>query len=128
MLGFWFFMLLMDLLIPAVMIVCGTIFVRRPPRHIQLFYGYRTAMSMKNQATWEFAHRYCGRLWQKLGWGCLPVTVFPFLFTLHADIAAIGMVGGAVCCVQLLALAVSIVGTERALRKAFDKNGRPRVA
>ena len=57
-----------------------------------------------------------------------PSKTFRGRMDLHADIAAIDMVGGAVCCVELLALAVSIVGTERALRKAFDKNGRPRVA
>ena len=24
--------------------------------------GYRTSMSMKNKDTWEFAHKYCGKV------------------------------------------------------------------
>ena len=66
------FILLTALLIPATMIVFGVIFIRRPPRNINMIYGYRTARSAKSRETWEFAHRYHGRLLLWMGIALLP--------------------------------------------------------
>ena len=55
--GFWIFMLVMDLLIPVTMVFIGKRFQKKPPKEINGIYGYRTAMSMKNKETWEYAHR-----------------------------------------------------------------------
>ena len=65
--GFWIFMLIMDLLIPFTMIGFGYLFLKRTPKNINVLFGYRTTMSMKNRDTWEFAHRYCGKLWYMWG-------------------------------------------------------------
>jgi len=61
--GFWVYMLAFDLLIPLTMIFFGRRFAAAPPKSINPLFGYRTAMSMKNEDTWAFAHRFCGRLW-----------------------------------------------------------------
>ena len=53
--GYWIFMLIMNLLTPAVMIVFGIIFKKRAPKEINWIYGYRTQMSMKNEDTWQVA-------------------------------------------------------------------------
>ena len=53
--GFWIFMLIMNLLIPFTMIGFGRHFMRKAPQKINGIYGYRTTMSMKNRETWEFA-------------------------------------------------------------------------
>ena len=29
---------------------------------VNFVFGYRTSMSMKNKDTWEFAHKYCGKV------------------------------------------------------------------
>ena len=60
---FWCMMLLFTLMIPAVMIGFGRSFFKRPPRDINATFCYRTTMSMKNQETWQLAHRVCGRYW-----------------------------------------------------------------
>ena len=60
---FWCMMLLFTLMTPAVMIGFGRSFFKRPPRDINATFGYRTTMSMKNQETWQLAHRVCGRYW-----------------------------------------------------------------
>ena len=124
MIGFWIFMLIMDLLIPFTMIGFGKAFVNKPPEKINYSFGYRTTMSMKNKDTWEFAHKHCGKLWLKLGIGLLPISILPLLFTLGKDIATIGIVGGIVCCVQIIPLVVSLIPTEIALKKTFDQNGK----
>ena len=65
--GFWIFMLAMDLILPLSMVFLGRYFVRHAPGNINMLFGYRTARSMKNQDTWQFAHRYFGKLWYKMG-------------------------------------------------------------
>lgn len=59
---FWMFMMICNLLIPVCMIIIGKVFSKNPPKTINGVYGYRTAMSMKNKDTWNFAQLYCGRL------------------------------------------------------------------
>lgn len=73
--GFWVFMLIMDLLIPVSMIGFGRIFMKKAPNEINETFGYRTAMSLKNKDTWEFAHKYCGKIWYIFGLVMLPITV-----------------------------------------------------
>ena len=80
--GFWVFMFCCDLLIPLVMLFAGRMMQHHPPREINFVLGYRTARSMKNRETWVFAHRECGRLWQRWGWGELIATVVLMLLFL----------------------------------------------
>ena len=124
--GFWLFMLTMDLLIPFTMIGFGRYFLKKVPKEINMVFGYRTAMSMKNKETWEFAHKYCGKIWYACGWIMLPVTVVFLLLTIGKSEDYVGMVGGVICIVQLIPLIGSIFQTEIALKKNFDKNGKRR--
>lgn len=61
--GFWIFMMFIELLIPVTMIGFGKMFLKHSPKEINMAFGYRTSMSMKNRDTWEFAHKYCGKIW-----------------------------------------------------------------
>ena len=56
-----FFNLIMTMLIPLIMVVCGWLFMHGIPKDRNSLFGYRTAMSVKNDDTWRFAHEYCGR-------------------------------------------------------------------
>ena len=123
MLGFWIYMLGLVLLIPLLMLGWGKRFMKKPPQKINRFFGYRTAMSMKNQDTWDFAHKYCGRVWFQLGWGVLLLSVFPMLLVCKKDKDTVEFTGGIVCCLQIILLIVSAIFTENALKKTFDKNG-----
>jgi uncharacterized membrane protein len=116
-------MLIMDLLIPLIMLSVGQLFVKKPPETINGMYGYRTSMSMKNKDTWEFAHKYCGKIWRLTGAVLLLVSIGAMLCLANYDTGAIGTAGGVLCGVQTLVMIVSVLPTERALRKAFDKNG-----
>ena len=77
--GFWIFMMVMNLLIPATMIGFGKLFLKTAPKEINAIFGYRTSMSMKNRETWEFAHHYFGKRWFFLGIFLLPVTILLML-------------------------------------------------
>ena len=124
--GFWIFMLIVDLLIPFTMIWFGRYFLKKAPKEINMVFGYRTAMSMKNEETWEFAHKYCGKIWYVWGLIMLPVTVLFLLLTIGKSENCVGTVGGITCMVQLISLIGSIFPTEIALKRNFDINGKRR--
>ena len=113
----------MDLLIPLTMIVIGRLFSIKAPKNINSTFGYRTTMSMKNKDTWEFAHKFCGKLWFRCGLILLPISVIPLVFVFNKGIDRIGIVGGVVCVIQILPAIGSIFSTESALKKIFDQNG-----
>lgn len=124
--GFWLFMILMDLLIPFTMLGFGKYFLKKAPKEINYVFGYRTTMSMKNQDTWIFAHKYCGKLWYNLGKILLSVTLIGMLLVLGKPKETVENVGGILCVIQLIPLVASIIPTEIAFRKTFDKNGNRR--
>lgn len=80
--GFWIYMLLMCLLIPAIMLLFGIRFSKRAPKDINYIFGYRTSRSMKSKESWEFAHKYIGRIWFICGLVLLPLSVIPMLLQL----------------------------------------------
>lgn len=125
-LAIWIILLVSGFLCPLLMLGFGLISLMHPPKNINSWYGYRTARSMKSQAAWDFAHRYCGRLWTRLGVVLLAVSV--------AVLVPVGLLGeDTVRCVaavillgiQVVVLLGSIVPVERALKKNFDEDGNP---
>ena len=121
--GFWIFMLAMNLLFPLIMLVMGRYFMKKSPKEINYIFGYRTNMSMKNKDTWDFAHKYIGKLWFYLGLLLIPITVIPMLFVLGGTEDVVGTMGGIICVIALIILIVPIFPTERALKMNFDKDG-----
>ena len=71
------FFYITDLLLPVMMTLLGYVFIKRPPKNINMFYGYRTSRSMRSMESWNYAHERCGRLWIKLG----PVLIILILFS-----------------------------------------------
>ncbi len=124
--GFWVFMLIMNIWLPIIMILFGRYFMKKAPKEINVIFGYRTTMSMKNQETWQFAHHYIGRLWYISGWVLLVLGVVFMLPLIGKDQDTVGWLGGLICMIQLVALIGEIIPTEIALHKKFDKNGNPR--
>ena len=124
--GFWIFMLIMNLLMPLIMIVFGYVFLKGAPKTISHLYGYRTTMSMKNRDTWEFAHSHCGKLWRRIGWVLLVISVAVMLAVMGKAAEIVGLVGCALCVVQVIVIIASIFPTERALKKTFYPDGSRR--
>ena len=121
--GFWIFMLLMNMIIPAIMVACGKLFSEKAPEKINGIYGYRTPMSMKNRDTWEFAHKHFGQQWLSYGIKLSVFTMVIMLFLLGKDASRIGGYGGVINGIQVALMLLPIFSTERALRKTFDKQG-----
>ena len=121
--GFWFFMICCILLIPLTMIGFGLYFQKKAPQEINILFGYRTEMSMKNKETWEFAHYTIGNIWYRSGLVMIIIVIFIMLCLFQKDINTISIAGTIIMMIQLIPLIASIFLTEAALKKHFDKDG-----
>lgn len=121
--GFWFFMLCMDLICPFTMIGFGKRFMYNTPA-INSVDGYRTRMSSINRKTWKSAHEYCGKIWYFTGLILLTPSIIVMLFTFGKSNDAIGLVGGIIEAIQIMLLLAAIPATESMLRKNFEDNGK----
>ena len=121
--GFWLFMLCMDLICPFTMIGFGKRCMNNTP-DFDSVYGYRTRMSSINRKTWKFAHEYCGKLWYLTGLTLLTPSIIIMLFTFGKGNDAIGVVGGILEAIQIMLLLAAIPATESMLRKKFEDNGK----
>ena len=120
--AFWFYMFTMDVFITLAMIIFGTRFMRKPPDKINVVLTIRPCL-WKNKETWEFAHKYCGKLWLICGLIMFLVTVIIMLTMTKKDVVTIGTAGAIIVGIQFAHLISSVFLTERALRRNFDKNG-----
>ncbi len=117
---FWLFMLCFCLLIPIVMVVFGALFLKRAPKQINFIFGYRTAGSMRSKETWNFAHRFFGKIWMILGVVLFVLSVAVMLIFLKGDKNTVGTVGTVIAFIQMVCLTVPIIPTEIALKKKFS--------
>ncbi len=124
--GLWFFMVLMLLITPFIMIFFGGKFKNNPPDKINWIYGYRTKMSMKNKDTWIFAHKKIGGIWLKSGIILAVISSVCMLPLIGKDSKIIGSVGGTIMGIQIVLLIIPIFFVEMALKKNFDKDGNRR--
>ena len=120
--GFWIFMLVVNLILPITMIFLGRYYSRKAPKNINWVYGYRTTMSTKNKDTWEFAHKLLGKMWYRCGIVLLPLSALVMLFVLGKRENIVAITGEIICGVQVVIMVLVIHPIERALRKNFDKD------
>lgn len=124
--AFWICMLFNCLLAPAIMIGFGKYFSKGGPENINSLFGYRTSRSMKNKDTWEFAHKYCGKIWLICGSVLLPASIAAMLFFRGKDKDTVADAGVAVLMIQVAVIFCTIAAVELALKKNFDESGRRR--
>ena len=116
----YIFLIIMHSLIPITMLGFGTLWKKYPPRSINWIYGYRTKMSMKNKETWKFAHIYHAKVWFYNGIILLIISLIVILL-FRKNYKKISRW---IIYIQLAVMMLSIIPTEIALRKKFDKNGK----
>lgn len=121
--GFWIFMVCMNVLIPLAMVAFGAVFLRWPPDEINGVFGYRTVRSMASKEAWDFAHAYVGRLWVRVGLVMLAASVLAMLPCRGKGEGPVGLWGSLVCVAECTVMLLTIVPTERALKKRFGNGG-----
>ena len=121
--GIWLMMLGFNLLIPAIMLGTGKLMQRNTPKDINWIIGYRSAMSMKNEDTWAFAHKVAGAFSWNWGWVTLVVTIIAMLLLIGQSVELVSSAGCILMFLQLIPVLAVIPHTEKALRNTFDKAG-----
>jgi len=101
-------------------LILGFYYLKRPPKKINHWYGYRTRRSMANQEIWDFANRQSAKdFWRvaiaTMGTG-LVLLSFDFSFKVFIQLA-----------VLLIGLVISVWHTEKEISKFFDKNGNKKT-
>lgn len=126
-LGMWVFMLICNLLIPAVAIWYGRRFQANPPREPNGVFGYRTARSMKSRDAWNFAQRKMGQVWGRWGFAMAPLAVVCQALTLLCPtVDGMCLWSLPITVAEVALLLLSMIPVERALKENFDENGRRR--
>ena len=116
----------MELLIPGCMTLLGRSFTKNPPGEINGGYGYRTARSMRNRETWDFAHAYSGRFWYRAGRPVLVVSLIWMVLLFGKDVDTVGNSALVLTAIQMIPFLAVVPATERALEREFDDLGRKR--
>ncbi|MBQ3973944.1 MAG: SdpI family protein [Lachnospiraceae bacterium] len=119
-----FFNLIMTMLIPLIMVVCGWLFMHGIPKDRNSLFGYRTAMSVKNDDTWRFAHEYCGRLWLIIGLVLFAVTTVFMVLSMNMDPERVAFISGILMMIYVVPLLATVAATESAMKKTFDTRGK----
>ncbi len=118
------FYIIFVMITPLIMISFGGHWRNHIPGKINMIYGYRTTWSMKSQETWNFAHKYFGRIWFLLGILLALISVPIVVIFARSDSEIQGKIFTIIMVVQMLALMVPIVPTELRLRRMFDETGK----
>lgn len=121
--GFWWFVFICDLIIPITMIGLGKMMWKYGPKDINWVVGYRTARSMRNKDTWQFAQEYCGRLWWKIGWVLLPLSAVIHIPFYNSSEDTVDTVCVILCIIQCVILVGTIFPVEKALKRRFTDEG-----
>lgn len=116
----WWMMFAFNLLIPVLMILVGRMMWKHFPEDINDTFGYRTKRSMQNKDTWKFAQEYCGHLWWKVGWILLILTIIFQSLVIKSTMEAVTVSSLVIMFIQAAVMLLTIVPTERALKKKFD--------
>ena len=109
---------------PLILLVAGLFTRIGLPKKVNWFVGYRTPMACKNQDTWAFAHKYWGKLMIIFGIIILALCIIGVIligrgvFELEE-----GYFLGASAGITVVLVFLSMIPTEIALRKEFDKDG-----
>ena len=119
----WFGIAFTVIIIPALMIIFGKYYIKKAPKNINHFVGYRTTRSMKNKETWKFAHNYMGKLWYKYGIVLFVISAALMLLTMGQDEDAVGGLAAIITTVQVFVMIVPGILTEKALKENFDEEG-----
>lgn len=109
------------IVIPVAVSLGGVILINCAESDVNSTVGYRTKRSMESKETWAFANRTCGILWLTGGIisVVLSVTVPLMLYILKDDSAGL-FAGVIILALQIVALILSIVKTEKKLSDNFD--------
>lgn len=104
----------MIFIVPVAMLICGAWLRFYPPKTRNRWTGYRTKRSLKSQEAWDFAQRYCGKIWLMAGLIMLVVSALAAIFIKSPKEDNNVSVCGSI--LQTIVLCLSCLPVEKALK------------
>lgn len=112
----------LHLLIGPLMLVISLIFFYFPPKKINLIYGHRTSMSMKNQDTWKEANKRSTHMMLLVSALTCIFQLIGIVFNINEETtilyATVFLVAG---------LIIGVIVIEKQLKAIFDKDGNRKM-
>ena len=112
----------LNLLIGPLMLVISLIFFYFPPKKINLIYGHRTTMSMKNQDTWQEANKRSTHMIILVSALTCILQLTGIVFNINQETtilyATVFLVAG---------LIIGVIVIEKQLKAIFDKDGNRKM-
>ena len=121
--GLWEIILIVVLVMSATMIGFGLLFAKHAPKKINFIMGYRTPMSMKNAETWEFGNVFGGNMLWRTGCVLLVGSLVALFVVMNSDVSVVRIVGIAIIIAHAVMIFGTVILTEAALRKNFNREG-----
>lgn len=110
--------ILLHLLLGPLMLVISIIYVFFPPMKVNMIYGHRTSLSMKNQDTWVEANKRSALMMLLVSALTIIVQLIGIVFKVNQETTflyvTIFLVAG---------LIIGLLIVEKQLRSIFDKDG-----
>ena len=119
----WGIILVVVLVMSATMIGFGLYFYLAGPKKINFIFGYRTPMSMKNLDTWRFGNIFAGKYMWRTGLVMLIGSLAALFAVIGGSDSLVRSVGIIIIIVHAVLIIGTIILTEIALRRNFDRNG-----
>lgn len=108
----------MIIILGIIFIIIGFIFKAFPPKKINSIFGYRTLLSMKNQDTWNEAHKYSANTFIIVGFIFIP---------LQFVLSKLNISYGYEKIILLICAVLMIITNEVHLKKVFNNDGSRKV-
>jgi uncharacterized membrane protein len=99
------------------------LFIKKTPNQINDLYGYRTKRSKKSDETWQFAHRYYGKIWLFLSPVLMVLITTVFLLIINESDYVIFISSIIITFILITVTSLSIIPVEKALKSHFDSSG-----
>jgi uncharacterized membrane protein len=116
-----------ELLVPIIILTFGIIFRKKGPKKMNGIFGYRTEMSLKNRATWDFANAFCARIWRIIGLLLLFPSVVAGSVSIRLGAGARVIIMLIIVTMQIIILILSVFVVEKVLKMNFDQDGNKRI-
>ncbi len=110
------------LLIGPLMLVISLIFLYFPPKKINLIYGYRTTLSMKNQDTWKEANKRSIHMMLLVSALTCTLQLIGIVFNINQETTILYSIGFIVA-----SLIIGVIVIEKKLKAIFDKDGNRKM-
>ena len=115
------FLLFLNLIVPYVMILTGSILKKHPVSDMKSQNGYNTPTSRKSQAHWDYAQSIAPNIFISLGkiLGIIEIILSVMMFLFHTSSQVALTVGG---CVGVGFLLFGFYKTDSEIEKKFIEN------